>query len=133
MDAATPVYAPEIPAETAPTVPSGAAGQSNRAASPEASAPRGRDPLLVSGVDKSDQEVLPTISELDLTGANALPELHLDVHVYATRPAERFVYINMQKYREGSRIAEGPLLERIRRDGVVLDYRGLRFLLPRQQ
>jgi general secretion pathway protein B len=133
MDAATPVYAPEIPAESGPTAPSGAAGQSSRATSPEAPAPRGRDPTLVSGGDKSDQEVLPTISELDLTGANALPELHLDVHVYATRPAERFVYINMQKYREGSTIAEGPLLERIRRDGVVLDYRGLRFLLPRQQ
>ena len=91
-----------------------------------------RDPLLTSGDDKSDQEVLPTISELDLTGANALPEMHLDVHVYATKAAERFVYINMRKYREGATLAEGPVLERIRRDGVVLDYHGLRFVLPRQ-
>ena len=81
---------------------------------------------------RADQEVLPTISELDLTGANALPDLHLDVHVYATKPAERFVYINMRKYQEGNTLAEGPVLERIRRDGVVLDYRGVRFLLPRQ-
>ena len=91
-----------------------------------------RDPLLTGGEDKADQEVLPTINELDLTGANALPDLHLDVHVYAAKPAERFVYINMHKYQEGNTLAEGPVLERIRRDGVVLDYRGKRFLLPRQ-
>lgn len=121
MDAAPPVYAPEIPADSGPS-----AGSSP--------APRGRehDPLLTSREDKADQEVLPTISELDLTGANALPDLHLDVHVYATKPAERFVYINMRKYQEGNTLAEGPVLERIRRDGVVLDYRGVRFLLPRQ-
>jgi general secretion pathway protein B len=134
MDAAQPVYAPEIPADTQPAAP-GASGQSNRAAPPAASASRARerDPLLTTGDDKSDQEVLPSISELNLTGADALPDLHIDVHVYATKPAERFVYINMRKYREGNTLAEGPVLERIRRDGVVLDYHGLRFVLPRQQ
>lgn len=136
MDAAPPVYAPEIPAGRVPPVGamSGASGRSSRAEPADSSAPRGRerDPLLTGGDDKADQEVLPTIGELDLTGANALPDLHLDVHVYATKPAERFVYINMRKYREGNTLAEGPVLERIRRDGVVLDYRGLRFLLPRQ-
>ena len=65
--------------------------------------------------------MLPTISEIDLTGSQALPDLHLDVHVYATKPAERFVYINMRKYQEGATLAEGPVLERIRRDGVVLE------------
>jgi general secretion pathway protein B len=133
MDAAPPVYAPEIPADSGP-VASGGPGQSIRvASSASAPRPRDRDPLLTTGGDKSDQEVLPSISELNLTGADALPDLHIDVHVYATKPAERFVYINMRKYREGSTLAEGPVLERIRRDGVVLDYHGLRFVLPRQQ
>ena len=77
--------------------------------------------------------MLPTISEINLPGSQALPDLHLDVHVYATKPAERFVYINMRKYHEGQPLAEGPVLERIRRDGVVLNYHGLRFVLPRQQ
>jgi general secretion pathway protein B len=134
MDAAPPVYAPEIPADSEPPAGamSGISGPSSRAKPSDSSAPRARDPLLTSGEDKADQEVLPTISELDLTGANALPDLHLDVHVYAAKPAERFVYINMHKYQEGNTLAEGPVLERIRRDGVVLDYRGRRFLLPRQ-
>ena len=81
----------------------------------------------------SDAEVLPSINEIDLAGQPALAGMHLDVHVYATKPSERFVYINMRKYREGDTLAEGPVLERIRRDGVVLSYQGLRFLLPRQQ
>ena len=29
-------------------------------------------------------------------------------------------------------LPEGPLVEHIRRDGVVLNYQGLRFILPRQ-
>jgi hypothetical protein len=61
-----------------------------------------------------------------------LPELHLDVHVYATKAGDRFVYINMRKYHEGSSLPEGPVVEHIRRDGVVLNYQGLRFILPRQ-
>ncbi len=77
--------------------------------------------------------MLPSISEINLSGEQALPDLHLDVHVYATTPAERFVYINMRKYREGATLQEGPILERIRRDGVVLNFHGVRFVLPRQQ
>ena len=38
----------------------------------------------------------------------------------------------MSKYREKDRLAEGPSLEEITRDGVVLDYRGTRFVLPRE-
>jgi len=79
-----------------------------------------------------NDEVLPSINELNLTGAQALPEMHLDVHVYATKPADRFVFINMRKYKEGNTLQEGPVLERIRRDGVVLNYQGVRFILPRQ-
>ena len=52
--------------------------------------------------------------------------------VFATRPADRFVYVNMRKYHEGATLEEGPTVEHIRRDGVVLNYQGLRFLLPRQ-
>jgi len=141
LDAA-PVYAPEIPVTSAPPAPSVAA----RPAAPDSAGPRAvrhHDPLLSEGGGKpedykaedykaEDDEVLPTVNEINLTGAQALPELHLDVHVFATRPAERFVYINMRKYHEGSTLQEGPTVERIRRDGVILNYQSLRFLLPRQ-
>jgi general secretion pathway protein B len=133
-----PVYAPEIPLpssdESAPSksaaaaLPAGPLAQ--RTAPPHAI--QRPDPVLVDEDAKDNNEVLPSINEMNLTGSQALPEMHLDVHVYATKPAERFVYINMRKYHEGNTLQEGPVLERIRRDGVVLNYQGLRFLLPRQ-
>jgi hypothetical protein len=38
----------------------------------------------------------------------------------------------MRKYQEGETTKEGPSVERITPDGVILNQRGLRFLLPRQ-
>jgi general secretion pathway protein B len=135
LDAA-PVYAPEIPVAAAPDSSSKDGAQSASASATHSAAPRPlhrADPLLTNEDDKADKdEVIPSISEIDLGGSQALPELHLDVHVYATKPADRFVYINMRKYHEGSTLQEGPTIERIRRDGVVLDFHGLRFMLPRQ-
>ena len=100
-------------------------GESARTARP--------DPVLAEEASNPDDgEVVPSISEISLSGNQALPDLHLDVHVYATKASDRFVYINMRKYREGAVLQEGPTVERIRRDGVILNYQGLRFLLPRQ-
>jgi general secretion pathway protein B len=152
-----PVYAPEVPVtETAtavdagPEIRTGPGGSISvapvRSDSPHGDAPHGDaphsdatrspqrgDPLLNEPAAKDDNdEVLPTFSELNLTGDQALPEMHLDVHVYGTKAADRFVYINMRKYHEGNTLQEGPTLERIRRDGVVLSFHGLRFVLPRQ-
>lgn len=136
LDAA-PVYAPEIPAEGGANVVAPVAPPALRAPAAggvaRSHAARTRDPLLTADEDQPNEEMLPSISEINLEGQQALPDLHLDVHVYATKPAERFVYINMRKYREGDTLAEGPILERIRRDGVVLNYHALRFVLPRQQ
>lgn len=134
MDASPPVYAPEIPATQDYAA---AAHRAARAASSSDTAPHhavsaAPDPVLTES-NPADNEVLPSINEINLANQPALANLHLDVHVYATQPAERFVYINMRKYREGATLAEGPVLERIRRDGVVLNYQGLRFVLPRQQ
>jgi general secretion pathway protein B len=77
-------------------------------------------------------EELSTIGELRADGSLQLPELHLDIHVYSEKPAERFVFINMGKYKEGDRLSEGPAVREIRPDGVVLDQGGTRFLMPRQ-
>jgi general secretion pathway protein B len=126
-----PQYAPEIPVAPAEQSPSEDAATATRAVA--AHPVRKPDPTLTDEEASADnQEVLPSINEISLAGAQSLPELHLDVHVYATRPAERFVYINMRKYHEGGKLQEGPSVERIRRDGVVLNYQGLRFILPRQ-
>jgi len=74
---------------------------------------------------------LPTIYELVADGSITLPELHLDIHVYSELPQDRFVFINMSKQREKSQLSEGPVVEEITPDGVILAYRGKSFLLPR--
>jgi general secretion pathway protein B len=80
---------------------------------------------------KQADEVLPTASDLVASGTQ-LPELHLDIHVHSGNPADRFVYVNMHKYLEGQTMSEGPVVERITPEGVILNHHGLRFLLPRQ-
>jgi general secretion pathway protein B len=61
-----------------------------------------------------------------------LPELRLDLHVYAANSAERYAFINMRKVREGDVTPEGVAVKEITREGVVLDFRGTEFLLGRQ-
>lgn len=75
---------------------------------------------------------VPTLDQLRLSGSVNLPELHLDIHVFSEDPAERFVFINMNKYREGARIEAGADVREISPEGVILDYQGQTFLLPRQ-
>lgn len=75
---------------------------------------------------------LPSIDELRLDGSVQLPDLHVDIHVFSDDPAERFVFINMVKHREGSTLEEGPTVRRITADGAILEYRGRSFLLPRE-
>lgn len=75
---------------------------------------------------------IPTLTTLGGSGALSLPELRLDIHVYSSAPGERFAFINSRKYTEGQSLTEGPLVEKITQEGVLLSYRGKRFVLPRQ-
>ena len=98
----------------------------------DGSAPNSRPAPQPAPPPRSEpEEVLPTFRELGGTSGN-LPDLHLDIHVHSPMPAERFVFINMRKYIEGQSLSEGPAVERITSEGVILNHRGLRFLLPRQ-
>ena len=73
-----------------------------------------------------------TIDEVRLNGTVQLTDLHLDIHVYSDVPAERFVFVNMAKLREGAQLEEGPTVTEITRDGVILEHQGTTFLLPRE-
>ncbi len=69
-------------------------------------------------------------SYVELSGK--LPELRLDLHVFAAKPTDRYAFINMHKLREGDVTPEGVRVVEITADGVVLDYRGTEFLLGHQ-
>jgi general secretion pathway protein B len=59
------------------------------------------------------------------------PALRLDLHVYSSKPAERYALINMRKLREGDIGDDGVKVKEITRSGVVLLYRGEELLLSR--
>ena len=104
-------------------------------AAPSASEPAAQTeplPVSIASIPQSDRAILPTLTEVRVDGTLTLPDLHVDVHVYSDTPSERFVYINMNKYRERQTIDEGPVIQEITRDGVILNYLGTAFILPRR-
>jgi general secretion pathway protein B len=72
---------------------------------------------------------LPTADEV--TAAGGVPALNLDLHVYSTKPAERMVFVNSRKYREGDTLQEGPVVQLITPDGAILEFHGNKFLLSK--
>ncbi len=74
---------------------------------------------------------MPSINQLRSTGQISVPSLRVDMHVYSGDATKRFVFINMSKYREGDRLAEGPVIEEITTEGVIMAHEGRRFRLDR--
>jgi general secretion pathway protein B len=91
---------------------------------------------LIASVDApsspSANKTFVTFNNLRAQGVLNLPDMHLDIHVYAGQPADRFVFINMSKYKERATLTEGPMVKEITPEGVILEYRGTDFLLPRE-
>lgn len=102
------------------------------AATPAAPAPPAAPPQPASPSRIVAGNDLPTAEELMGSGALNIPMLNLDLHVYSEAPAGRFVIINAQKYKEGGQLAEGPRVESITMDGVILSSKGRRFTLSRK-
>lgn len=64
-----------------------------------------------------------------LARGTQLPDLRMDLHVYDTDPAKRFVFINMRKLREGEALPEGVRVEEITPSGAKLSYQGSQFAM----
>ncbi len=93
------------------------------------------EPGIVPGfgnhVSHGTESGLPLYQDAALAQGAHLPELRLDLHVFAARPQDRFVMINMKKLHEGDSLPEGVRVESITPDGAVLSHNGAKFLLPR--
>jgi len=97
--------------------------------------PDAPDPTLMPDTPVSSPSVVyddaPPTQPSSGSVPQGLPELSVDLHVFAADPAKRAVFINGRRYTQGAQIAEGPVVEEITREGAVLSYRGRRFVLPR--
>lgn len=96
---------------------------------PDVAEPAAMQPAAAAQPD--DPLLLPSVHEVVANGTLQLPPMHIDIHVYSDTPGDRFVFINMNKYRESDRLDEGPVIEQITRDGVVLTHLGTEFFLSR--
>lgn len=74
---------------------------------------------------------LPSVWELPYGTRKELPDLKLTMHVYSNVPAERFIVIEGARHVEGDDLGNGVVLHEISTDGMVLDFKGQRFLYPR--
>lgn len=141
--AAAPMSAPAVaaPATAAPTAvappvntsPSGNPGYATNTApatTPDAADQSGDNPAdFEPAVPSTAQRARPpSLSDI---GGN-MPDLRLDLHVYAARPSDRYALINMHRVHEGDVLPEGPRVVAIDRDGVELTYRGTDFMLHPQ-
>ena len=120
MDIASPAVeqAPATAVRPAPT-PAAPPSSPTRASAPASTG--------TSGVTDD----VPSMQQLVLDGRLEIRPLRLDMHVYGAQISDRFVFINMAKYRQGESTKEGPVVDEITPNGVVLSYRGERFSLDR--
>lgn len=96
---------------------------------PPAVAPIQRGSVVYDNGTQSNTANLPMADEF--AARAGLPEMRLELHVYSTNPQQRFVFINGRKYQQGDSTQEGATVDEITPDGVILNARGNRFLLPR--
>jgi hypothetical protein len=103
-------------------------------ASPDDYAPAAEpgSPLFKGHVKRGTESGLVLYQDAALVPGANLPQLRLDLHVYAAKPQERFALINMHKLHEGDSVQNGVRVESITPDGVVMSHNGSRFLLPRE-
>jgi general secretion pathway protein B len=82
---------------------------------------------------RPDTQTVPFLREMPGEFVRGVPELTVNIHVYAPDPAQRVLYINNKLVREGEAVANDIYVESIVADGVVLQRLGTRFKLPRPQ
>jgi general secretion pathway protein B len=118
--------------------PPGAAATSTEGSNPDDYAPAEEASASAAGgafsgrVRRGTASGVPLYQDAAATPGTQIPQLRLDLHVFAVRQQDRFVMINMHKLHEGDTTPEGVHVENITPEGAVLSYNGSRFLLPRE-
>jgi len=88
-------------------------------------------PLPKKPANLSASKGTPNLNELPYEFRNSLPNLNINVFSYAHQPDDRFVIIDMVKYRSGQLIKGLVTLKEIRPDSIVLQHDGVTFKVER--
>ncbi|MFZ2235927.1 MAG: general secretion pathway protein GspB [Dokdonella sp.] len=101
---------------------------------PAAQLPAGQPPAATEPVAVPPPSVtasLPKLWELPYEKRKDIPALAMSLQVYAADPSQRFAIINDERHVEGDDLGDGLKLQEITPDGLIVEYRGERFLFPR--
>jgi general secretion pathway protein B len=120
------------PGAAAPSLPSMEGTSPDDYAPAQEAPPSAPDGAFNGRVRRGTASGVPLYQDAAATPGTQIPQLRLDLHVFALRPQDRFVMINMHKVHEGDITPEGVHVENITPEGAVLSYNGSRFLLPRE-
>lgn len=73
-----------------------------------------------------------SINELSSSDKSKLKSYEINVHVYDNNIEERFVLVNMKKYKQGDRLpGGGPIIDEITPEGLVMEYAQGKVILER--
>jgi general secretion pathway protein B len=79
----------------------------------------------------AEQNSIPLLYELPSEFRHTLPDLNINVFVYSEQAEERFVMIDMMKYKVGQRIKDAVLIKQIKPDSLILEYNNQTFQIKR--
>jgi general secretion pathway protein B len=85
-------------------------------------------PQAASATTSAEPQKLLTMAELPLSIRQEMPPLSISVHAYSREPKDRLIGINDRVLHEGENLAPGLRLEEITPNGMILRYKGYRFL-----
>ena len=112
--------------------PGGATAQADAGDNPDDYAPAAEPAPATpfsSHVSRGTSAGVPLYRDAAALPGTNIPSLRLDLHVFAAKPQDRFVMINMHKLHEGDLTPEGVRVEGITPEGAVLSKDGVKFLL----
>lgn len=87
-------------------------------------------PIILKDNDSTSTVTVPALpffEELPASVQGDLPKLKCAGHTYSAIPQDRLIIINSSIKREGDPVAPGLRLEEITWEGVIFNFRGLRF------
>lgn len=76
-------------------------------------------------------ETIPFLNDLPFEFRQSVPKITVNVFVYSQSPEERFVMIDMIKYKMGQQIKDAMMLKEIRPDSLVIVYQNREFQIKR--
>jgi hypothetical protein len=125
---ATKAHRPSESASLEPEQTVAASAPSVQPADPEVTrSPKGKDegrPAVFEAEKGADApKSIPLLEELSPSIRERLPKMVIRGHIYTDDPSRCYVFINSRGYRVGDRIEDdGPIVETITPEGVIIDY-----------